>query len=923
MGKKCQLVFYMMALTALTFQCKKDDKRLKVDIVVGENVECRHDGTLNMTVGKLLSEDDTIIISDQSKAKLSFGSGFLYLNSGTKMRIGPVVRQGGVYRLKLYLLEGELYFTQHKQRGNADSFIFISHGITAAAASGDLNIKFDQDALILIQLSGSALITSIDTEERLIASCSRLVVKGVQKNRAEDICQSDVSRLKEWVGNSVIDGALSLSNCILKSPTVKNMPPEWIRLPDEVYMTGEQVIDTIEAVDPENGKITYELLSGPDGMVLDQITGELRFNPVSAGNANVTIRATDSDSQSVVLDHFITISAELAVVLYAPRMVKPGENFTISASPPKNIVNQSLLFTYRFDCNGDGIFEHPGSDQFGSSSEVRRCSFSKEGVYLLKVEIKNSEGKVAAASRKVLVNQKPKASLKITPLLGTIQTDFLLDASGCNDTQDSSADLMVRFDIDNDGRWDIPSSSGFLNEKRANCNWNETGKFKIIVQVIDKNGMTDTASAEVIIGRGIKIDYITCPDTVHIGDTIRIECKTASSEYPIKSYSWNFDSDSSCEFSTNKPVCNHVFKNDGAIEISCRIIDEKGQTAIQQKKVIVVNSKCTIDAGGPYKTSVNTPLELTGSATDSDNKILKFYWDFDGDGTADWTSVQNGKATHVFKRSGRNKIFFSVMTDDSAVFTDSSLVQISNSVPVAKAGEDIISRSGRKVKLKGIGEDKESKILAYQWDFNGDGKADWTSSENGITEREFQVHTTAVFSVIDSDSSISYDSIRIIICPEGMQLIEQGKYCIDTYEYPNKKGELPDLNVTYQQAKEKCQKEGKRLCSAQEWENACRNEQKKFNYPYGKNYVKEKCNTIGNPVLKNKVSESGFFYECRGDAAVFDMSGNAAEWTESQNGDPYVYGGSWQSGENESTCDSKFQLKGGGKYFYVGFRCCK
>ncbi|HEX2955386.1 MAG TPA: hypothetical protein VHO70_01065, partial [Chitinispirillaceae bacterium] len=67
----------------------------------------------------------------------------------------------------------------------------------------------------------------------------------------------------------------------------------------------------------------------------------------------------------------------------------------------------------------------------------------------------------------------------------------------------------------------------------------------------------------------------------------------------------------------------------------------------------------------------------------------------------------------------------------------------------------------------------------------------------------------------------------------------------------------------------------------------------------------------------------GFFYECRGDAAVFDMSGNAAEWTESQNGDPYVYGGSWQSGENESTCDSKFQLKGGGKYFYVGFRCCK
>jgi len=156
-----------------------------------------------------------------------------------------------------------------------------------------------------------------------------------------------------------------------------------------------------------------------------------------------------------------------------------------------------------------------------------------------------------------------------------------------------------------------------------------------------------------------------------------------------------------------------------------------------------------------------------------------------------------------------------------------------------------------------------------------------------------------------------------------MQTIESEKFCIDTYEYPNKKGETPLLNVTYTQARESCQKQGKRLCTPHEWESACRNEKEKNSYPYGKNYIKERCNTLGNPVVKNKVSESGFFYDCRGDAGVFDMSGNAAEWTESQGGEPYVYGGSWQSGENESTCGSKLQLQGGGKYFYVGFRCCK
>ena len=235
------------------------------------------------------------------------------------------------------------------------------------------------------------------------------------------------------------------------------------------------------------------------------------------------------------------------------------------------------------------------------------------------------------------------------------------------------------------------------------------------------------------------------------------------------------------------------------------------------------------------------------------------------------------------------------MTDDSLKFSDSAFVEVNNEAPVADAGEDIVSRSGKKVKLNGTGQDKDGNIVEYRWDFDNDGKIDWSSAENGITEKAFQSYTTAVFSVIDSDSSISYDSIRIIICPDDMQNIEKGKFCIDTYEYPNKKGETPVFNVTYAQARESCQKQGKRLCTPQEWESACRGEKGKNNYPYGKDFISEKCNTLGNPVLKNKVGESGSFYDCRGDAGVFDMSGNAAEWTEAQGGDPYVYGGSWQS----------------------------
>ncbi len=923
MTKLLKICFFFTVLVGITFQCIRNDKVLKADLVVGEQVECRNGFIRKMTDGYTLAENDTVIVLSDSKVKLIFGDGIIYLNRNSKLRIGSTARQNGSYRLKLYLLEGELYFTSREQRRNPDSFVFIGHGVTATANTGSVNIKSDSEQLTIVQLSGSTLLTSIDTEERLINSCSRLEIRGPNRGRVEPVSQSDVSNLKNWVGNTAINTVLSQSGCTAQSTVVKNLAPEWVRLPDEVYMTGEMVIDTVRAVDPENGEVTYQLLSGPQGMTLDEKSGELQFKPISSGTANITIKAIDSDSQSTVLDHFITISSIPAVVLNAPRMVSPGEYFSINASLPRNLANQASMYLYRFDCNGDGVFDYPESEKFGKRSMVKNCDFSNEGTFLLKVEMKDSEGKTVSAVRKILVNRRPEASLKVTPVIGTTETEFLLDASGSSDTRDAPEELMVRFDIDNDGRWDIPFNTGFITEKRTKCSWNEAGKFRVIVQVIDKQGMTDTASSEIIVSHGIKIDYITCPDTIHVGDSIKIECKYTPSEFAVKTFKWSFDNDTLFELSTDKPVCNHVFKNDGVTVVRCCVIDEKGFAAKQHKKVIIVNSGCSVKAGGPYKANVNAPVVMEGVAIDPDNKILKYYWDFDGDKIPDWNSEQNGKTTHIFKRSGRKKVFFSVMTDDSLKYSDSTFVQIINETPVADAGEDIVSRSGKKVKLNGTGQDKDGNIVEYRWDFDNDGKIDWSSADNGMTETTFKSYTTAVFSVMDSDSSISYDSIRIIICSDDMQTIESEKFCIDTYEYPNKKGEIPVLNVTYTQARDSCQKQGKRLCTPKEWESACRNEKEKNNYPYGKNYIMERCNTLGNPVLKNKVSESGFFYDCRGDAGVFDMSGNAAEWTESEGGEPYVYGGSWQSGENESTCGSKFQLQGGGKYFYVGFRCCK
>ncbi len=70
---------------------------------------------------------------------------------------------------------------------------------------------------------------------------------------------------------------------------------------------------------------------------------------------------------------------------------------------------------------------------------------------------------------------------------------------------------------------------------------------------------------------------------------------------------------------------------------------------------------------------------------------------------------------------------------------------------------------------------------------------------------------------------------------------EHRHYCIDTYEWPNQKGERPEVMNRFHQAEVKCAAVGKRMCTESEWTLACEGPEMKP-FPYG--YVRDatKCN---------------------------------------------------------------------------------
>jgi hypothetical protein len=161
------------------------------------------------------------------------------------------------------------------------------------------------------------------------------------------------------------------------------------------------------------------------------------------------------------------------------------------------------------------------------------------------------------------------------------------------------------------------------------------------------------------------------------------------------------------------------------------------------------------------------------------------------------------------------------------------------------------------------------------------------------------------------------------VCPQGMELVKIGamRFCVDRYEWPNRKGTLPQSYVTLYQARDSCFSAGKRLCTSEEWSLACSGPYS-GRYPYGQDYEPRACVTSDT-----SARPSGFKPECRAFFGAFDMSGNLLEWTGTPSrGSPGYYnvmGGFWKSGIKGGCFDVRSSYFPQNRHNPVGFRCCK
>jgi hypothetical protein len=179
----------------------------------------------------------------------------------------------------------------------------------------------------------------------------------------------------------------------------------------------------------------------------------------------------------------------------------------------------------------------------------------------------------------------------------------------------------------------------------------------------------------------------------------------------------------------------------------------------------------------------------------------------------------------------------------------------------------------------------------------------------------------------DSDSDSDSDADP---CPTDDEMVHVTSLdiCIDAYEASEGGGRArseylgtPWVYVTQAQASAACSAAGKRLCSATEWQEACSGPWG-YSYPYGNSYESYSCN--GTDYGAGEVLPTGQLSDCEGGyAGIFDMSGNAMEWTaDCASGSCLIAGGCAWDQYDLITCVRFSEYLATFNQYHVGFRCC-
>jgi uncharacterized protein (TIGR02145 family) len=253
------------------------------------------------------------------------------------------------------------------------------------------------------------------------------------------------------------------------------------------------------------------------------------------------------------------------------------------------------------------------------------------------------------------------------------------------------------------------------------------GKYTIQTAVSDSAGNPVNVQWNFTVD-AMKLTILTPDTTVRIHDTLKLRSLVSNVYSKITLYKWDFDGNGTWDDSlaTTDTIVSrlHVYTHDTVYSAIEYVRDDSGMVKLDTVTINVGSLPPVISSIRPDTTiSIKDSILFFGAAHSPNGTIKEYAWDFNGDGTFEYTSATQIQAGYRYNTAGVYNAILRVTDDDNKKSYDTVRITVLQDAPVVTASTpDTLVSIKDTIHLHASATVHSGTIVKWEWDFGNTGK---------------------------------------------------------------------------------------------------------------------------------------------------------------------------------------------------------